>query len=220
MKIYNDDCVEKLKDIGDESVDLIVIDPPYNIGYKTSYRKNKKHEFCSPIMNDDNLILKDVIQDLYRVLKNNSACYIFWSIKTYSELIEIIKDTDFKIKNTIVWVKNNHTAGDLKASYGQKYELIIYLNKGRAEFNGKRLTDVWEFDRVSGKEQVHQNQKPVPILERILEKHSREGDTVLDCFMGSGSTGIACKNLKRSFIGIELNKDYFGIAKDRLTGGE
>lgn len=217
-KLINGDAVEELKKIDDESIDLVVIDPPYNINYQTRHRKDKNHKFCEVIANDDNLIIGKVLKELYRVLKNNSACYIFWSIKTYEELIRVIKETEFNHKNTIVWVKNNHTAGDLKASFGQKYELIILLNKGRAEFNGKRLTDVWEFDRVSGNKQKHQNQKPVKLLERILEKHSKKGDLILDCFMGSGSTGVACRNLNRSFIGIELDEEYFEIAEERISG--
>lgn len=220
LKLINDDAIKVLKDIEDESVDLIVTDPPYNISYKTGLRKNKNHDFCKVIQNDNNLIISDVIDDLYRVLKQNGACYIFWSIKTYSELMSVVEETKFKYKNTIVWVKNSHTAGDLQAGYGQKYELIVYLNKGRAKMNGKRLTDVWEFDRVAGKQQMHQNQKPVPLLEQILSKHSSLGDIVLDPFMGSGSTGVACKNLNRNFIGIELDENYFNIAKKRIEIGE
>ena len=218
MKIINDNCVDVLKTLKSESVDLILIDPPYNINYKTNMRNNKGHRFCKPILNDDNFIIGEVLEDLYRVLKDNSACYIFWSIKTYPELVEALSKTQFKIKNTIVWVKNGYGAGDLQAGYCQKYELILYLNKGRAKFNGKRLTDVWEFDKIIGNEQLHQNQKPVPLLEQIIHKHSQEGDLVLDCFMGSGSTGIACQNTNRDFVGIELDKGYFNIAKDRLLG--
>lgn len=218
MKIINGDCIEVLKTLKSGSVDLILIDPPYNINYKTNARKDKGHRFCKPILNDDNFIIERVLDDLYRVLKNDSACYIFWSIKTYPELVEALSKTQFKIKNTIIWVKNSHTAGDLQAAYGQKYELIVYLNKGRAKFRGKRLTDVWQFDRVAGKKQLHQNEKPVELLETIIEKHSDKGDLVLDCFMGSGSTGVACANMEREFIGVELDKGYFKIAKQRLEG--
>lgn len=218
MKIINGDSVEILKTLKSESVDLILIDPPYNINYKTNYRKDITDRFCSPILNDANFIIGEVLEDLYRVLKDNSACYIFWSIKTYPDLVRAISSTPFKIKNTIVWVKNNHTAGDLQAAYGQKYELIVYLNKGRAKMRGKRLTDVWEFDRVAGNKQLHQNEKPVELLETIIEKHSDKGGLVLDCFMGSGSTGVACANMGREFIGVELDSGYFEIAKQRLEG--
>lgn len=220
MKLYNGDCLNIISEIKAESIDLIIIDPPYNINYKTNYRKNW-HRFKAPIMNDDkNIVSRAFLDELYRTLKPNSACYIFWSIKTYSQLYDSIMKSKFNYKNTIVWVKNNWSAGDLRAGYGQRYELIVYLNKGRAEFKGKRLSDVWFFDRVSGKSQLHQNQKPLDLLERIILKHSSEGDTILDCFMGSGSTGVACQNLNRHFIGIELDKEYYKIAVDRLNKKE
>lgn len=141
---------------------------------------------------------------------------MFCSSKTVDIFKELIELVGFNIKNQIVWVKNNHTAGDLKAQYGQKYEVLIYANKGRAEINGKRLTDVWEFNRVAGPALVHQNQKPVDLLEQCLIKSSKEGDIVLDGFMGSGSTAIACLKNKRNFIGFELDKDYYKISLDRI----
>jgi site-specific DNA-methyltransferase (adenine-specific) len=122
----------------------------------------------------------------------------------------------FKIKNLIVWIKNNWTAGDLKAAYGKQYEFIFYVNKGRREINGKRLTDVWYFNRVAGKQQLHQNQKPLDLIKQCILKSSNEGDLVFDGFMGSGTTAIACKELNRNFIGFELDKEYFDIANKKL----
>lgn len=90
------------------------------------------------------------------------------------------------------------------------------MNKGRKFFNGKRLTDVWFFNRVSGKKQVHQNQKPVELLERCILKHSNENDIVFDGFMGSGSTAVACLKTNRSFIGVEIDEYNFNIAKQRV----
>lgn len=212
------DCLEILKDIPDKSIDLIVTDPPYLIKYKTNYRKNKNHDFCSEIANDDNYsLITNFFDESYRVLKDNSAMYCFCSPKTIDYFIQCSNKNGFNIKNQIVWVKNNWTAGDLKAQFGQQYEIILLLNKGRKPFNGKRLTDVWEFPRVNGKQQVHQNQKPVPLLEQCIEKHSKINDIVLDPFMGSGSTGVACKNLNRNFIGIELSEEYYNIAVRRIN---
>ena len=150
------------------------------------------------------------------MLKENSAMYVFTSWKTIDFFRECAIRNNFTIKNEIIWVKNNWTAGDLKAQFGQQYETIMLLNKGRSLFNGKRYSDVWNFKRVSGKEQVHQNQKPVDLIERCIESHSNKGDLVLDPFMGSGSTGVACKNLNRNFIGVELDEKYFEIAKERI----
>lgn len=94
--------------------------------------------------------------------------------------------------------------------------MIILVNKGRKLFNGKRLTDVWFFDRVVGKEQLHQNQKPVDLLKQCIEKHSDENDLVFDGFVGSGSIGEAALRTGRKFLGIEIDKNYFNMTKERL----
>lgn len=142
--------------------------------------------------------------------------YVFCSAKTQDVFKELIELAGFTIKNHIIWVKNNHTAGDLKAQYGQKYEVIIYANKGRKEIQGKRLTDVWEFNRVAGSTQLHQNQKPLALIEQCIVKSSQPGGTILDGFMGSGTTAIACLNTQRNFIGFELDPYYYDVCMSRI----
>ena len=215
--IYNLDCIKGMKYLPNETIDLIVTDPPYLISYKTNHRKDKSHEFCSVIKNDDNKkLIKDYIKECYRVLKDNTAMYIFCSWKTEDFFREKLTDSGFLIKNKIIWVKNNWSAGDLTGQFGQQYEIIFLVAKGKPKFNGKRITDVWNFDRVVGKKQFHQNQKPVELLELCIEKHSKENDIILDGFMGVGSTALACKKLNRHFIGFELERKYCSIAEERL----
>ena len=217
IKLYCDDCLNIMKQIDNESIDLIVTDPPYLIKYKTNYRKNKDHDFCSEILNDDNeQLIIDYIRECYRILKNNTAMYMFCNCDKVDFFKRELENAGFKIKNMIIWVKNNWTAGDLKAQFGKQYEIIFLVNKGRKCFNGKRITDVWMFDRISGKKQLHQNQKPVDLLKQCILKHSDENDIIFDGFMGSGSTGVACIETNRKFIGVELDKKYFEIAKERI----
>ena len=217
IKLYCDDCLNIMKQIDNESIDLIVTDPPYLIKYKTNHRKNKDHDFCSEILNDDNeQLIIDYIRECYRILKNNTAMYMFCNCDKVDFFKQELENAGFKIKNMIIWVKNNWTAGDLKAQFGKQYEIIFLVNKGRKYFNGKRITDVWMFDRISGKKQLHQNQKPVDLLKQCILKHSDENDIIFDGFMGSGSTGVACIETGRKFIGVELDKKYFEIAKERI----
>ncbi len=221
IKLYHGDCLEIMKDIPDGSIDLVLTDPPYLINYKTNRRKDKTHSFCNTIINDNNeQLIIDFIYESYRVLKDNTAFYCFCSPDTVEFFKYSIQQAGFKIKNIIVWVKNNWTAGDLKAQYGKQYELIIYANKGRRELNGKRISDVWYFDKVAGKKQLHQNQKPLELIQQIIEKSSKENDLVLDPFIGSGTTAVACINTGRNFIGIELDETYFNIAKKRIEDAE
>lgn len=137
-----------------------------------------------------------------------------------SKKIDFFKQTlelfNFKIKNIIVWEKNNWTAGDLQAQYGQQYEFIILANKGRAKIRGKRLTDIWKFNRVSGNKQLHQNQKPLDLIEQCILKHSDEHDIVFDGFVGSGTTPVACVSTHRHYIGYEIDNNYFDIASQRV----
>ena len=216
-KIYNEDCIEGMKNISDNSIDLIVTDPPYLVKYKTGRRKDKSHKFTKEILNDDNeQLLKDYIKECHRIMKNDTAMYMFCS----SNKVDFFKqelEKYFTIKNMIIWVKNNHTAGDLQSAFGRKYEIVFLVNKGRSKFNGTRLTDVWEFKRVAGKGQLHQNQKPVEMIEQCIEKHSNENDVVFDGFMGSGTTAIACINTNRNYIGFELDEEYYEISIKRIN---
>ena len=172
IKLYCDDCLNIMKQIDNESIDLIVTDPPYLIKYKTNRRKNKDHDFCSEILNDDNeQLIIDYIRECYRILKNNTAMYMFCNCDKVDFFKQELENAGFKIKNMIIWVKNNWTAGDLKAQFGKQYEIIFLVNKGRKCFNGKRITDVWMFDKISGKKQLHQNQKPVDLLKQCILKN-------------------------------------------------
>lgn len=173
--IYNEDCLEGMQRIPDEYIDLVVTDPPYLINYRTGRRKDKGHRFSSPILGDtDSNLISSYIAECHRIMKDDTAMYMFCSASKV-DFFKAELEKYFSIKNMIIWVKNNHTAGDLQASFGRKYEIIFLVNKGRACFHGKRLTDVWEFPRVVGKEQLHQNQKPTELIEQCIEKHSNRG---------------------------------------------
>lgn len=214
--IYNEDCLKTMNSLDNESVDLIVTDPPYLMQYKTNHRKDKNHEFTNEILNSNNeQLIKDYIKECYRILKNDSAIYMF-SSETKIDFFKQEIEKYFNIKNIIVWVKNNHTAGDLEAAFGRQKEFIIYANKGRCKINGKRLTDIWNFDRVAGDNLIHQNQKPISLIKRCVKKSSNKGDIVFDGFMGSGTTAIASQLLEREFIGSELDNSKWKKAIKRI----
>ena len=135
--IYNVDCLDGIRDMlrgGGVRVDCVITDPPYLINYQTRRRQDKSHKFCKAIQNDDNpQLIIDLIPLLYDVMKNNTPLYMFCG----SDKVDFFKqevEKYFTVKNLIVWDKGNHTAGDLGAQYGKRYEFIIYANKGRAPF--------------------------------------------------------------------------------------
>lgn len=158
----------------------MITDPPYLINYQTHRRQDKDHKFCKAIQNDDNpQLIIDLVPLLYDVMKDNTPLYMFCG----SDKVDFFKqevEKCFTVKNLIVWDKGNHTAGDLGAQYGKRYEFIIYANKGRAPFQPDmpRLEDIWHFPKVAGKEQIHQNQKPTNLLSQIINQHTKEGDLI------------------------------------------
>lgn len=229
-ELIHADCLEHMATMEDESVDLIVTDPPYLMDYKTGRRNGKadkydvdqssvKHKFSTTIDgdNDPDLISK-YIKECYRIMKPDTALYMFCNSNKVAFFVNELEKL-FTIRNIIVWVKNNHTAGDLRYAFGKKHEFIILVNKGEAPFQGKRINDVWCFDKIVGKTQLHQNQKPLDLIKQCIEKHSVKGDIVFDGFGGSATTAMASRDLHRQYICIEKDEEYYNVAKERLSKG-
>lgn len=204
------DCLERMKEIPSGSVDMILTDPPYGMEFQSNHRNEK----YSKIKNDKDLSWLDGwVDELFRVASDNTAHYVFCSFHNIDKFKQALEQK-FKIKNMLVWEKNNTSMGDLKADFAPKYEMIIFIQKGRRIINGKRDPNILKFNRTGNK--LHPTQKPVDLLQYLLEKFSDAGATILDPFMGSGSTGVAAKNLNRDFIGIEMDEGYFKIAQERI----
>ena len=217
MLLVNRDCMEFMAELDDGSADLVVTDPPYGKAIKMNRRRNKD-KLCEMIANDDSLdIVRRCIPELYRVLKPNSAMFMFMSPNKITEVEPWLIEAGFKIKNLIVWDKMNHGVGDLRGSFGSQWEAVFLAVKGRPLIRGKRWSDVWQYPRISRSQMLHMNQKPVEMLERMILSFSNVGDTVFDPFMGSGSTGVACQQTNREFIGCEIDPYYFEVASTRLV---
>lgn len=211
-KIICGDCLEVMKEMPDKSVDLVLTDPPYGMSYQSSWR-TEKHD---KIENDDSLDwFPDFIKECYRVLKDNSHCYLFCNDYSITDFRKQAEQAGFNPKRTLVWVKNNHTSGDLYGDYGNKTEFIVFLEKGRKHLNGKRECNVIYCDRDLT--ELHPTKKPEKLIGYLALKSSNESDIVFDPFSGSGTTAVACKDLKRNFIGIEKEPKYVEIAKNRLA---
>lgn len=208
------DCLEIIKTIPDNSIDLLLTDPPYGIDFQSNHRTstpkfdklpNDKHEALG--------LLDKTLELIEPKLKPNSHIYVFVSWKVLGEFKEVV-GSRFNIKNVLVWVKNNWSMGDMEGAYAQQYEMIIFAEKGRRHLNGDRDTNILQFDRVA--DLKHPTQKPVSLLKFLIEKSSQESETVLDPFMGSGSTCLAAKKLNRKYIGIEVDEQWYKLAHQRV----
>ena len=214
-KLYQGDCLEVMSGIKDKSVDLIVTDPPYLMDYQSNRRK--KEDRFDKIKNDKGnyMLIQDYLEECHRIMKDNTAIYCFCSWHN----IDFFKnefEKYFKLKNILVWNKNNHGTGDLKGSYAPKHEFILFGHKGRTLLREKRIADVIDCPKISSNKLTHPTEKPQDLLEIFIKQSSDEGSIIFDGFMGTGSCGIVAKKLNRKFIGIELDEKYFNIAKNRL----
>ena len=211
-KLYNGDCLEVMDKLIEEGikVDCILTDPPYGMNFRSNYRKEK----YNPITNDNDLdFIESYFGKCYALLKEDTHIYCFCSWHNIDKF-KIEFEKYFKLKNIIVWEKNNTSMGDLKGSYAPKHEFILYGHKGRRLRNGFRYADIIKANRTGNK--LHPTQKPVDLLEIFINQSTNENEIVFDGFIGSGSTGVACMNTGRKFIGIELDNNYFNIAKERI----
>lgn len=214
-KVICGDCLEVMKGIPDGAVDAVVTDPPYGMSY-VSNRRAKAH---SPITGDSDLTwFKGFAVSSSRVLANNTHLYVFCNDYAISDFRMLMNQSGLKAKRTLVWVKNNHSAGDLDGDYANKTEFVLYAHKGRRVLNGARCDNVLNFDRASTA--WHPTEKPTSLMSFLIQKSTNPGDIIIDPYAGSGTTLVAAKQLGRKYIGIEIDPKYCEIARDRLRQEE
>ena len=209
IDIKQGDCLQLMKDIPDGSVDLVLTDPPYGINL-TPQREEGKFK-NTVVLNDDNLHwLETCVCELYRISKNAICVFCGWQkIDVFKQAFEKM----FIVKNILVWDKDWFGMGN---NYRPNYELCLLCCKTNVVTKSKNKSNILKYRRVSPTKLLHSCEKPVALLEDLISELSNEDDIVFDPFMGSGSTGVACVNTGRRFIGFELDTKYFEIAKQRI----
>ena len=197
-----------------ETVDLILTDPPYGIDYQSNRRvaQPKLPKFDG---DKDLSFFPRFIRQAHRVLKQDRHIYICMRFDTLIEVGPMIAEL-FTIKNVIVWVKNHHGSGDLKGAFAPQYEIIVFAHKGRRELIGKRLPDVWTFDKVASSNLLHGAQKPLRMMIRCIEKSTQPGELVVDPFCGVGPSCKAAMLLGRQYIGIDSSRENATLARKNL----
>lgn len=208
------DALELIKKIPSNSIDAIITDPPYGMDYQSAWRIDPEKRF-KKIANDKKPFIW-FLYDAFRVIKDGGSiiCFSDWkNQKTWEDAMII---AGFEVKSQVIWDREVHGMGDLKASFGPQHDVIWFGIKGKFNFPNKRPKSVIRAQRISGDNLVHPNEKPVSLMEKLIEAVVPISGHILDPFMGSGSTGQAAKNMRIDFTGIEMNKDYFEIAQKRL----
>lgn len=220
------DSTRLIKELADQSVDLILTDPPYNLsGYSTGnielpWRKTINNDLAD--WDRDSFEPAKWVSEFKRILKPIGNLFAFTSYNLLGKWHEAF-DPEFDTFQYMVWHKTNPVPKIRRAGFLNSCELIICAwNKGHT-WNFSKQKEMHNFIQspiCMGKERVknptHPTQKPVKILEHIIRIATNEGDTVFDPFMGVGSTGVAALNLRRCFIGFELEPEYFSATELRL----
>jgi len=217
MKLIHGDCLKKMKDIPDNSVDCIITDPPYIMTPQgNSCRPNYMKSGMSTNLFDGQLPDFDIFfQQAYEKLAVDSHFYCFSNVNTLQMLINSGVRVGFKLSNILHMIKDTKMPNRWYLKYT---EMILFFRKGRAFPINDMTSRDYEFVEMptTKKGKLHISQKPSLYLEKLITNSSKEGDIILDPFMGSGSTGVACINTNRNFIGIEKDDKYFKIAKKRI----
>jgi len=220
--VYFEDCVEGMQErIPDNSVDCVITDPPYGVDFQSN-RPQDGPRFdtidADESLEDAIALFRQVCKQKKRVLKDGSHIYVCTRWDVYPEFKTVV-ESYFDIKNCLVWEKKNHGTGDLKGSYAPKHEFIIYatLGDGKALMNG-RPTDVLEHGQGNSLDYTHPTEKPVSLIQDLLTNSTHEGDTILDPFMGSGTTAVAAIQNDRDYVGFELDEDNYRSVIERRIG--
>lgn len=218
INLMQGDCLERMKEIPDGSVDMVLTDPPYKVitGGTCNGKSSKRP---SGILAKNSELMREIpefskwLPECYRVLKTGSHAYFMVNYVNLINMHIAVENAGFKVYNLLVWKKNNNTPSQF---YMKNCEYIIFARKGKSKYinNIGESKTVHEFTNTKKRE--HPTQKPVDLMEFYIKNSSTPSETVIDPFMGSGTTGVACVNLNRNFIGIELDKGYFSIAQERI----
>jgi site-specific DNA-methyltransferase (adenine-specific) len=229
--ICGDACIE-LGKLPSESIDLVIADPPYNLGkdYGNNLDLRAWHEYEA--------FTQKWLWEIKRVLKPTGSLYVFMGVRFISKLFLILDEEMHFIFNG--WITWHYTQGmGRKQGFSPRHEDILYFTKtdkftfqiddiripqkyyrARNNMQGANPGDVWEFSHVhycSEEREKHPTQKPEALVERIIRASSNEGDIVLDPFVGSGTTCYVSHVLGRKWIGIDINQEYLDMTKSRLS---
>lgn len=234
-KIENCDAFNFLKNIETNTINLILIDPPYIISKDSGFSKGNisKDEYKSKYgkytidfgeWDKQELDLDNLFNQFYRILNPSGTLIMFYDIWKMQEIKEIAEKYKFKQPRLCCWNKTNPVPVNSKLNYltNAKEYFCTFTKISKPTFNseydnGDYFSDTYIYPICHGKERTkHPTQKPLELIKQLVLKHSNENDVVLDCFLGSGTTAVASLETNRKFLGCEINEKYFNIAKERL----
>lgn len=201
-RIERGECIEVMRGMPDASVHAVITDPPYGMAYRSNRRvATRQFDAIEQDATFDRSFHHEWMSECHRVMVEHAHLYLFCSDHHIGAFRAIASEAGFRVKRTLVWVKDAWTSGDLDGDYGHQIGNVLHVR------------------RVPPQHLVHPTQKPVGVIRPLIVKSTAADETVLDPFAGSGSTGIAATEEGRRFIGIETDAAYCHAANARLSQG-
>lgn len=222
--IYNQDCMEVMRSLPNESIDLIVTDPPYKVtqrgssGTMSGYWSTDVAK-SGMVFEHNDIDIEEYLPEFYRILKQNAHCYIMCNNFNLPHFFEVIGKSDFHFVKLLVWDKQSKICGRY---YMGQVEHIFMLRKGKDKpINDCSQSDFLSFSnskREKDKEgnNLHDSIKPIPLMQCLIENSSQQEEIIFDPFIGSGTTALACIRSKRHYIGCEIDPQYYKVALKRI----
>ena len=227
LVLKNENCFEFLRTVPSNSVDLVLIDPPYEVSRDTNFRSGEatgrdtdrfrvSMDFGEWDFGFTGLDV--VIEEAYRVLRKGGTLICFYDLWKITTLKDYFEKANFKQLRFIEWVKTNPVPINSKVNYltNAREIAVSGVKGGKPTFNSYYDNAIYEYPICHDKGRFHPTQKPLALIEDLIRKHSNENDLILDCFSGSGTTAAAALNLNRRFIGCELSPEYYEKSLQRL----
>ena len=209
MELYRDDCLSKLKDFTDKSIDITFTSPPYN------RKRNDKYTNYNDTIKDYYLFLVEVTNLLLAKTKRHVIINLQTNYYNRQDVYKFIGHYYNKIQNVIVWEKSNPLPAN-GHNITNAFEYFFILGDTAIKSNTTYTKNHITTSINNSITKIHKAVMKQEVADWFIEKFTKENDVVLDCFMGLGTTGLSCIKYNRNFIGIELDEEYFNIAKERI----
>jgi DNA modification methylase len=207
-KIFNQDCLDVMREMNNDSIDLLLTDIPYGgVNRKSNGLRNLDKKDADIFTMDMQLLVKEMV----RVTKGSG--YIFCGWEQMSKIVSIVRELGIS-NRIIVWEKTNPSPMNGQSIWLSGVELAVYFKKKNATYKQHCKNVVVRFPCGRGK--VHPTEKPLKLFKHFIEISSNEGDVVFDPFLGSGTTAVGAIELNRKYIGVELSQEYFKVAQNRI----
>lgn len=222
-KFRKSDFLDFMKKLGNDSVDLILTDPPYVVSRETRFHQSSDTNKFSVInmefgeWDKQEVDLPAFAREAYRVLKKKGTLIVFYDLWKMNKLADIMRLVKFKQIRLIEWLKTNPVPINSKLNYltNAREIAVLGVKGGSPTFHSLYDNGMYHYPIPGGK-RYHPTQKPMELMRDLIFKHSNEGEMVIDPFMGSGTTAVAAIVCKRSFAGCDINEEYIDIAKARM----